>query len=241
MKVGEPNSHYIYPSKRKTKINKASSERNMAKIKGEKKMDRLRILFVEDDRMRSKGLYRLLEERSYGVWNRVSSVGEAIKQARELHPDLVFVDVDSNAKMEDIEAASRILKELKIPMVLMISDAQFVKPIEEAYPLAYILKPIDEQKFSLIMENTIFRSKLEKQFIENQKGEAIITLINILFHDFCDILSIIRGYTELSINTLSYDTKTRKNLEKVIHAADRGKDMIEHYFIQTMHQEPTLP
>jgi hypothetical protein len=83
--------------------------------------------------------------------------------------------------------------------------------------------------------------KMEKQFIENQKGEAIIALINIIVHDFGDILSIIRGYTELSINTLSDSTKARKNLEKVILAADRGKDMIEHYFLPTMPREPTSP
>jgi CheY-like chemotaxis protein len=204
-------------------------------------MERLRILLVEDDRMCTEGLYRILENLSYRVWNRVSSVSEAIKQARTLRPDLVFIDVDLNYKKEDIEAANQILKEFKIPVVLIISDAEIVKQTREAYPLAYILKPIDEQKLSLTMENIIIRSKLEKQFIENQKGEAFIKLINIMVHDFCNILCIIRGYTELSINTLPDYSKAKKNLEKVIFAADRGKEMIEHYLIPPIPQKPSIP
>jgi len=83
------------------------------------------------------------------------------------------------------------------------------------------------------MENIFIRSKLEEQIIETQKGEAILSLLDTIAHDFGDIFSIIRGYAELSVNTLSEDTKARQNLEKIIHAADRGKELIENYFIPT--------
>lgn len=81
------------------------------------------------------------------------------------------------------------------------------------------------------MKNTSIKSTLDEQFNETQKGKAMLSLIETLAHDFGDILSIVRGYAELSIKSLPKDMKERHNLEKIIQAADRGKELIEHYFV----------
>ncbi len=49
-------------------------------------------------------------------------------------------------------------------------------------------------------------------------------------HELIDIFTIICGYSELSLETLTEGTKEKKNLKKVLAAADRGIEMIGNYF-----------
>lgn len=81
------------------------------------------------------------------------------------------------------------------------------------------------------MMNTSIESTLNEQVSETRKSKAIMSLVDTLAHDFSDILSIVRGYAELSIQSLPREAKERPNLEKIIQAADRGKELIEHYFV----------
>jgi len=197
------------------------------------KMENIRILVVEDNKTCAEDLRRHMENLGYKVWNSVSSFGEAVKQASALRPDAVFLDVGLPVNKDVIECGRKIRNELNIPVVFLVCDTRSINRTGKTDPFAYILKPVDEQKLFLTMENIFIRSKLEKQISEIQKGETILSLIDTIAHDFSDILSIIRGYTELSINTLPENTKARQNMEKVIHAADRGKDLIENYFMPT--------
>ncbi len=69
---------------------------------------------------------------------------------------------------------------------------------------------------------------LEKQLRHTQKMEAIGTLTGGIAHDFNNILSIIFGYTELTVELLDApeDQQKKENLENVLKAARRAKAMI---------------
>ncbi len=192
-------------------------------------MEKLNILLVEDDKMCADDLHNRLENLGYHVWNSVSSGTAAIQQAKILHPDLVFIDTDLKGNIDGIEAALQIRNELGIPVVFLISNTHIIHRARTVNPLGYLLKPIDEQKLFITLENVITRTKLEKQLTQTQEMKDIGILANRISHDFFNILCIIRGYTEFSVMTLPEDTKARKSLEKVLMAADRGKDLIEHY------------
>ncbi|MDD5087843.1 MAG: PAS domain S-box protein [bacterium] len=70
------------------------------------------------------------------------------------------------------------------------------------------------------------REQLETQLRRAQKMEAIGTLAGGIAHDFNNILTPIMAYTEMAVEALPSDTSTRTDLEHVIDAANRAKDLV---------------
>lgn len=89
---------------------------------------------------------------------------------------------------------------------------------------------IKAQELELILEYFQSRLKLEKQLQQAQRLAAMGSFADSITHEMLDILTIIRGYTELSLKTITKDTKEEQNLKKVMSAADRGIEMMENFF-----------
>lgn len=68
---------------------------------------------------------------------------------------------------------------------------------------------------------------LEKQLRQAQKMEAIGTLAGGIAHDFNNILTAIIGYSELSILKLPNDSPMRADIDKVLQAGLRAKELIK--------------
>lgn len=71
------------------------------------------------------------------------------------------------------------------------------------------------------------KKKLEKQLQHAQKMEAIGTLAGGIAHDFNNILGAILGYTELAVDDVSMNSPARKNLELVLKASHRAKELVK--------------
>jgi PAS domain S-box-containing protein len=67
---------------------------------------------------------------------------------------------------------------------------------------------------------------LEAQMRQSKKMEAIGTLAGGIAHDFNNILGAIVGFTEMSLEDLPPRTLTRSNLEHVLKAAHRARDLV---------------
>jgi PAS domain S-box-containing protein len=72
------------------------------------------------------------------------------------------------------------------------------------------------------------KAQLENQLRQAQKMESIGTLAGGIAHDFNNILSPIIGFTEMTVAELSEDNQARANLEEVLMAAHRAKEMVRH-------------
>ncbi len=70
------------------------------------------------------------------------------------------------------------------------------------------------------------KSKLEEEYRQIQKVEALGTLTGGIAHDFNNILGIILGYTELSENAVPRDNPSREFLREVKKASLRGRDIV---------------
>ncbi|CAB1072302.1 Multi-sensor hybrid histidine kinase [Olavius algarvensis Delta 1 endosymbiont] len=71
------------------------------------------------------------------------------------------------------------------------------------------------------------KRKLEAQLQRSQKMETIGTLAGGIAHDFNNILAIIMGFIEISVYNVEKDTQLYTNLQQVLQAVGRAKDLIK--------------
>ncbi|MBC7365553.1 MAG: PAS domain S-box protein [Undibacterium sp.] len=80
--------------------------------------------------------------------------------------------------------------------------------------------------FIVVAQDITARKRLEEQFLQAQKMEAIGTLAGGVAHDFNNILAAINGYTELSLLILEGNPEVRGHLVAVLQASGRATDLV---------------
>ena len=82
------------------------------------------------------------------------------------------------------------------------------------------------------------RAKLERQFHQAQKIEAVGTLAEGIAHDFNNILSAVIGHCELSGLYLPKGSPAKKNISKILDAAYRARDLVHLIELISIENEP---
>lgn len=100
----------------------------------------------------------------------------------------------------------------------------------ELYYEAASISPIynDEgsiSHFVCVKEDITERKRLEQQFRQVQKMEAIGQLAGGVAHDFNNMLGVIIGCAELSLEKAKQDASLRKNLEAILAAGHRSNEI----------------
>ena len=116
----------------------------------------MRVLIVEDERLISLVLARMIEALGHKITGRVPS-GEAAIAALEAElepPDLVIMDIHLEGAMDGIEAATRIRQRWNIPLAYAsaYSDQVTLDRAAGTAPLAFLQKPIYPAKLTLVFE-----------------------------------------------------------------------------------------
>ncbi len=78
-----------------------------------------------------------------------------------------------------------------------------------------------------VEERTEALARAERQLQQVLKIQAIGTLAGGIAHDFNNILFPIVGYTELTLDEVPEDSTAHQNLEEVLKAAQRAKDLVQ--------------
>ncbi len=82
------------------------------------------------------------------------------------------------------------------------------------------------------------KKRLESQFLQRQKLEAIGTLAGGIAHDFNNILAAIIGYTDLTLMSLSPEARGWRNLQEVLKAGKRAKELVQQILMFSRQAEP---
>ena len=135
-----------------------------------------KILIVEDEIIIAENIKFTLKKFGYDVSGIVSFGEEAVKIARESHPDLVLMDIKLEGKMNGIEAADIIFKEFEIPIIFLTSygDENTVKQAVLTEPYGYILKPFEDRMLCATIEMAFYKHQMEKKLRDSEKFLKLI-------------------------------------------------------------------
>ena len=118
-----------------------------------------RILIVEDDPQMAKFISFKLGYLGYEVAGIASNESMAIELAKELHPDLILMDIILDNDDDGIETANKILAFTDVPIVYLTAqedDAVFERA-KITKPFGYLLKPFNDRDLNLVVETATYR------------------------------------------------------------------------------------
>lgn len=157
-------------------------------------------------------------------YKKAEVIGE--KFADFLHPDW------QNHFKENFPRFKSIGEILGVEFEMKRSDGTFIT-------VQFDGKTSNDQTGNFIQTHCVFRditkeaelqellTEQEKILRKNQKLEAIGTLAGGIAHDFNNILSAIIGFTELSLDEVGQETVLHDNLQEVLSASGRAKELVK--------------
>ena len=149
-------------------------------------MKKAKVLLVENDNIVARDIENMLKGLGYDVPNILSRGKEAVENAKKLQPDLVLMDVKLQGEIDGVEAASRIYRNLNIPIVYItaFADEKTMERAKITEPFGYILKPFNERELQASIEIALYKHKMEVQLKQRERwlstilksiGDAVIT------------------------------------------------------------------
>jgi len=133
----------------------------------------MRVLIAEDEAIIRMDLREMLTEEGHEVVGEARDGAEAIALARELKPDVVFMDVKMPG-MDGIEAACALTTERVAPIVMVtaFSQSSYVEQACSAGAMAYLVKPFTKRDILPAMHVAVSR------FAETRALEDEVTDLN---------------------------------------------------------------
>lgn len=119
--------------------------------------EKSRVLIVEDDPVIATDIKKFLQRKNYNVISVVRQGYKAIEKARKEIPDIVIMDIMLDGYMNGIEAAEKISKENKIPVIFLtaLNDDETFLSAAETKPYGYVTKPFKPEELEKAISSAL--------------------------------------------------------------------------------------
>lgn len=98
----------------------------------------------------------------------------------------------------------------------------------------------DITNFLSVAEDTTDKRRMDEQLRHAQKLEAVGTLAGGVAHDFNNILTGILGHCQIAIEKLEPDADVQFNLDQIMVASDRAKELVQQLLAFSRRREANL-
>ncbi|MBN8547861.1 MAG: response regulator [Deltaproteobacteria bacterium] len=118
-----------------------------------------KIYIVEDDPLICLDVRQALTDFGYEVVGATDTGEDAIQNIPPLKPDFVLMDISLKGKIDGIEAASHIGKQLEVPIVFLtgLTDEATLQRAKLTLPYGYLIKPFDPSELRSAIELGLYR------------------------------------------------------------------------------------
>ncbi len=130
-----------------------------------------RILVVEDGLIMARDIERRLTTMGYRSAGLAATGEDAVRKARDNHPDLVLMDVNLKGSIDGIQAAQEIRLAADIPIVYVTgySDDATLLRARVTEPFGFLLKPFEERELRTIIEIALYRHQVDRRLRESEQ------------------------------------------------------------------------
>jgi DNA-binding NarL/FixJ family response regulator len=174
----------------------------------------MRVILAEDHKIVRQGTRMYLESVGVEVIGEATTGAEAVKLARELHPDVVLMDIHM-PELTGIEATRRIRQESDEVRVLVLTaydDPAYVHALLDAGADGFILKTAEFSELYKALQNVaVGRSAFDAQ-----------VMAKAVQHDQ-NALVLVEGLSDREVEILTYAARglTNKQIGRDLFISDR--------------------
>lgn len=135
-------------------------------------MTEARVLIVEDEVIVAEALRQTLKASHYKVIGHATDGREAIQMARQLHPDVILMDIVLRGRTSGIEAAVSIQREIDTSIIYVTgqSSEPLVNAAARSGAFGYIVKPFQAQQITSSIKIALHRRNDARVIKEHAPG-----------------------------------------------------------------------
>ena len=122
---------------------------------------KIRVVIADDEPITRMDLKELLESAQYEVAAEVGDGFDAVEACKQLHPDLVLMDIKMPL-LDGLSAAHIIFEEALADTIILLtaySEKEFIDQAKSVGIAGYLVKPIDEKSLMPNIELSVERSR----------------------------------------------------------------------------------
>ncbi|MEM1485463.1 response regulator [Oscillospiraceae bacterium PP1C4] len=123
--------------------------------------EKIRVVIADDEPITRMDLKEILECEQYDVVGEAADGFDAVERCKQLHPDLVLMDIKMPL-LDGLSAARIIFEENLVDTVILLtaySEREFVNEAKTVGVSGYLVKPIDEKSLIPNIELSVARSQ----------------------------------------------------------------------------------
>jgi PAS domain S-box-containing protein len=134
------------------------------------------VFIVEDELIEAEDIRLTLEKQGYQVTGIARSGESVLDTLKEVHPDLVLMDIHLAGSLDGIDTAEQIRSLYHIPVIFLtaFADETTLARAKITEPYGYVLKPFDERELHSAIEMALYKHRMEERAKENERTIRVL-------------------------------------------------------------------